>query len=93
MLIVFTLNLFSSVMAAFGQCIKLEAVTLQSEVTVEKLPASDLFLVLCLAWKTSPHSCELKPPELRCKDSFVPSDRAQRNKHWLQLLTIVPSVA
>ncbi|GAA6227218.1 uncharacterized [Lates japonicus] len=71
-------------MEAFGQCIRLafkaKLVTLWSWVREEKTPASSLFLILCSAWKTLPSSCELRPSDLRCKDSSVQSDRTGSDK-------------
>lgn len=84
MLIVSSLNLFSSVTEAFGQCIYLHLVAGHSLVLGEKggetasLPLC--FSILCSAWKTLLSSCELRPSDLRCKDSSAPGVRSSSDE-------------
>lgn len=73
MFIVASLNLFSSVMEASGQCIWLafesEPVTFWSRVRRCQPP-----------WRTSASSCELRVSGLRCEDNSVQSDRTGSDK-------------
>lgn len=78
MLIVASLNLFSSVMEAFGQCIwcalKADSLVLgEGGENARLLCVFFLFVVFLSSaqlGETLPGRCELRPSDLRCKDSL-----------------------